>query len=81
MNVTFPPEVRFVATARDLVLLAARQAGLDEPVAREFAGQVESAVRASLSRHGVADVPLVVRLRDRGIEVVAAGHVLKLVVG
>ena len=80
LNVSFPPDERFARTARDLVMQAGRQAGLDEARTRSVAEQIEEGVRSAIGAAPAngASVPLVVRLSGQTVEVVLNGRSLRL---
>lgn len=47
LNLSFPAEARHVAALHDVIVQAVRQAGGDEGLARDFAGQVAALARES----------------------------------
>jgi hypothetical protein len=75
IHVSLPHDARFAATARELAVHAAKQAGHGDEEARAFGQDVESLVRSHLegSRPG-APVPLVVRRSTGPVEVLINGR-------
>jgi hypothetical protein len=77
LNLAFPADPYFAATARDVVVQAARQSGVDETRARTLAEQVEAAARASLDGDSRTPLTMVVRLVENGVEIVVNGRIVK----
>jgi len=80
INVTLPPDLRFVATAAAIAVHAAQFAGCPPAAAQAFGRDVEEAVRGCIERlHAApAAIPLIVR-RDAGpVEVIVDGRTLRI---
>jgi hypothetical protein len=77
LNVSLPHDLRFVETARELAVQAARQGGWVEAEAQTFGRTVEGAIRQWLTTSPPGSrVPVVVRCLDGPVEVLVAGRTL-----
>jgi hypothetical protein len=79
LNVSFPPDTRFVVTARELAVHAARHAGCTEARARAFGDEVEATILSCMERGNTdAPLPMVVRRTTGPVEVLVNGRTIAL---
>jgi hypothetical protein len=79
LTLSLPADVRFAATARELVIHAAKHSGCTDARAQAFGGEVEGVVRDRLAASSDgALLPIVVRLTTGPVEVLVDGRTFSL---